>query len=158
MQVIEVEKEVEEKILFLSEKLGMTGGELLKKIFLDSEKKSNQTEESPKRKTIPVIKHQKDLKEHHLIDPILYVLYSHGGKAPKSYVDNKIFSMYKEVFDKPYYQELVSNGLVPRWKHFIAWAKEAAKQKYGYIKPPYESGYGIWELTEKGKLYCEKKF
>lgn len=157
MDLITVDNQVAEKIRNLAGTLDMTEGELLRKIFIDRELGNKQTLTPPKRSKVPVLRHNKDLKEHDLIDPILYILHTRGGRAPKSFVDNKLFSRYSNVFSKPYYKELVAHG-VPRWKHFIAWAKEAAKQKYGYIKHPSESGRGIWELTEKGKDYCEKKF
>lgn len=157
MAIITVDNQVAEILRNMASILDITEGEVLRKIFIDKKSDTEQTKISPQKPKAPVLKYTKDIKEHDLIDPILYVLYMGGGKAPKSYVDNKLFHKYNDIFSKPYYMELVAHG-VRRWKHFIAWAKEAAKQKYGYIKPPSESGRGIWELTEKGKAYCEKKF
>ena len=54
--------------------------------------------------------------------------------------------MFNGIFEQSWYQELVSHG-VPRWKHFVAWAKERAKHD-GLIKPPSESGTGFWEFVE----------
>jgi len=56
--------------------------------------------------------------------------------------------LFQHEFEKPYYNETVSHG-VPRWKHHIAWAKERAKQRQGFIKSARESGRGIWELTDE---------
>ncbi|MCF7859980.1 MAG: winged helix-turn-helix domain-containing protein [Candidatus Cloacimonetes bacterium] len=157
MALITVDNQVAEKIRNLAGTLDMTDGELLRKIFIDKDLSSKQTQTPSPKTKVPVLRHNKNLKEHDLIDPILYVLHTHGGSAQKSFVDNILFSRYQAVFNQPYYKEYVAHG-VPRWKHFIAWAKEAAKQKYSYIKHPSESGRGIWELTDKGKEYCEKKF
>ncbi|MFZ2417535.1 MAG: winged helix-turn-helix domain-containing protein, partial [Smithellaceae bacterium] len=60
----------------------------------------------------------------------------------------EIYQMFKDLFQEPWYQETVSNG-VPRWQHNIAWAKERAKRK-GLIKRPDDSGRGYWELTATG--------
>jgi len=82
------------------------------------------------------------------IHDIIKVLQKHGGRARKDKVEEEIYNMRKNIFKEQYYQELVSNG-IPRWKHNIAWAKEDAKHE-GLIKTPANSGWGIWELTEKG--------
>ena len=64
--------------------------------------------------------------------------------------------MFRDEFHKDIYHEKVANYSVPRWKHDIAWDRERAKQRHGYIKAATKSGRGIWELTEKGKAHCEK--
>lgn len=91
--------------------------------------------------------HQK-VSQHALIPHIVEILKRHGGQAPKEQVEKEIFSRFRDTFERPWYQQTVSNG-VPRWQHNLAWAKEAAK-KQGLIKRPGESGRGIWALTDKG--------
>ena len=61
----------------------------------------------------------------------------------------ELYRQLRDIFAKPYYQECVAGG-VPRWQHFIAWAKEIAKHE-GLVKRPAASGRGYRELTEKGK-------
>lgn len=87
----------------------------------------------------------KKITEDDLIPHIIEVLRRYGGKAPKAVVDEEIFQKLHAIFEHPWYQELVSNE-VPRWKHFVAWAKERAKHR-GLIKYPKNSGRGYWELN-----------
>ncbi len=88
----------------------------------------------------------KKITEDDLIPHIIEVLRRHGGKAPKAVVDEEIFQKLHAIFEHPWYQELISNE-VPRWKHFVAWAKERAKHR-GLIKYPKDSGIGYWELNK----------
>lgn len=98
------------------------------------------------------MKAPRNITEDELIPPIIKILYESGGKATKTFVENEIIKMFQYEFKKPYYNETVSND-VPRWKHYIAWAKERAKQRNGFIKGADESGRGIWELTDTGVVY-----
>ena len=86
------------------------------------------------------------ITEDDLIPYILEVLRQHGGIARKVEVEEEIYKKLQPVFKQPWYQQRVSNGQVPRWKHNLAWAKERAKKR-GLIKPPSESGRGYWALT-----------
>lgn len=88
------------------------------------------------------------VKRDILISSIVKVLQKHGRRAPKEQVEKELYKMFQEKFNKPWYQEKVSNG-VPRWQHNIAWAKEKAKLQ-GLIKRPEDSGRGYWELTTSG--------
>ncbi len=88
----------------------------------------------------------KKITENDLIPHIIEILREHGGKARKAVVDEEIYKKLRKIFEQPWYQELVSNE-IPRWKHYVAWAKERAKHR-GLIKNPRESGMGFWELTE----------
>jgi predicted type IV restriction endonuclease len=106
----------------------------------------------PLRKTyVSPAPENKKISQDDLIPHIVNILQKHSGRAEKKIVEDEIYQMFKSIFDHPWYQELVSYG-IPRWKHFIAWAKERAKKR-GLIKRPTESGRGIWELTETGKKY-----
>lgn len=86
--------------------------------------------------------------EGDLVAPLIKVLKDFGGRAPKHHVDKELFRRFRDIFSQPYYQECVA-GDIPRWRHFIAWAKEIAKHE-GLVKRPTASGRGYWELTEKG--------
>ena len=85
------------------------------------------------------------ITENELIPHIIDVLRKHDGKARKTVVEEEIYIKFQIIFEQPWYQQTISND-VPRWKHFIAWAKEKAKHR-GLIKYPNESGVGLWELT-----------
>ncbi len=88
------------------------------------------------------------ITQDELIPHIVRVLRKHGGRARKEEVEQAIYRAFNDIFKQPWYEETVSHG-VPRWRHFIAWAKERAKKK-GLIKPPEDSGRGFWELTDMG--------
>lgn len=88
------------------------------------------------------------VKQDKLIDEIVLALGKRGGTATKKDVQEALFEKYRDLWEKPHYQEFVANG-IHRWIHNIAWAKEAAKTQ-GYVMPPSESGHGTWKLTEKG--------
>lgn len=91
----------------------------------------------------------KKISQEQLANDIIFTLQSLGGRADKSKVLELIHKKYEYIFKQPYYLQLVSHG-VPRWRHNIAWAKEAVKHR-GFLKYPSESGRGMWELTAEGK-------
>jgi len=97
----------------------------------------------------------KKYTQDELIPIIVLIIGSNGGKATKKFVEKKVYTIFQSEFSKELYHEIVA-GIVPRWKHDIAWARERAKQIYDYIKPPEESGRGTWELTSKGKKYYQE--
>lgn len=69
--------------------------------------------------------------------------------ADKRTVEEEIYEMFRSKFADPYWHQPVSHG-IPRWKHEVNWARQDAKKKKGLIKPPNESGRGVWELTAAG--------
>jgi hypothetical protein len=97
-----------------------------------------------------------DINEKQLVQAIITELRDNGGEASKSVVEDSVYQRFKSAFDDPYYQELVGPqvGLpgVPRWRKNIEFARNTARQM-GLIKPPEESGRGIWALTETGKKW-----
>lgn len=95
----------------------------------------------------------KRFTQDQLIPVIIILVGGKGGRATKQYVEENVYSLFRDEFHKPVYHEKVANCAVPRWKHDVAWARERAKQRLGYIKPATKSGRGIWELTERGKAY-----
>lgn len=95
----------------------------------------------------------KKLTQDQLIPVIIMLIGGKGGRATKQYVEESVYDLFRDEFHKRVYHEKVANYTVPRWKHDVAWARERAKQRLGYIKPAPKSGRGIWELTEKGEAY-----
>lgn len=95
------------------------------------------------------------IKQDDFIPILVKVLGRRDGKATKRDVEETIYTEHERELGKDWYQDKVS-GDIPRWKHFIAWAKQRAKDIHGYIKSPDESGRGQWELTTKGWEYYEQ--
>ena len=97
-----------------------------------------------------------DINEKQLVQAIITELRDNGGEASKSVVEDSVYQRSKSAFDDPYYQELVGPQVgfpgVPRWRKNIEFARNTARQM-GLIKPPEESGRGIWALTETGKKW-----
>jgi hypothetical protein len=89
----------------------------------------------------------KQYSQDDLIPFLILVIGSFKGKAYKSQVDEKMYSVLSDKFSHETLHQTVANN-IPRWKHDIAWAKERAKQIHGWIKGAEESGRGVWELTE----------
>jgi hypothetical protein len=79
---------------------------------------------------------------------VLKVLQQAGGKLARKIVEQKIWNLFKNELTHKCYQELMAHR-IPRWKHNLAWSKEALKHD-DLVKPPSESGRGIYELTPKG--------
>ena len=155
MTMIEVDQDVSRKLAEAARQLGITRNGVLRQLL----KFDKPTVPYIKKDTI---KNGTKAAQHlifnniqdELIPHIVKILYENGGKATKAFVENEIFTLFQHEFEKPYYNETVSHG-VPRWKHHIAWAKERAKQRHGFIKSADESGRGIWELTDAGIAHYE---
>jgi hypothetical protein len=153
--MIEVDLDVSTKLSQLAKQLGITRNRVLRKILkLDKPKASDIKKDAIKNtvKANPQLIFNNIQDE--LIPHIIKILYKNGGKASKIFVETEIFELFQHEFVKLYYNDTVSHG-VPRWKHHIAWAKERAKQRHGFIKSAIQSGRGIWELTNKGIAFCE---
>lgn len=147
MSFVEVERNVFNKLKYLGEQKGITMNEIIK-LFLKPKKiKLNRGSYQNIRNRIT---------QDELIPYIVNILFNNGYQAPKQFVEKRIFETFEDEFKETYFQKTVSHG-VPRWKHFIAWAKERARQRDGYIKSSIESGRGIWELTDEGILFVEKE-
>ncbi len=97
----------------------------------------------------------KKYSQDELIPFLILVIQSFGGLARKSDVDKKMYELLSLEFSNDIYHQSVSHN-VERWKHDIAWAKERARQQHGYVKSAEIAGRGIWELTNKGKIYADQ--
>ncbi len=106
-------------------------------------------------KRIRLLLKGKQYSQGDLVPILVLVINSLGGSAPKQKVDEHMYDLLKAEFSSNVYHEKVSHG-IPRWQHDIAWAKEIARQTYGYIKSAGDAGHGTWELTEKGIEYANK--
>jgi hypothetical protein len=97
-----------------------------------------------------------EVNEKQLVQAIVTTLNENGGSALKSVVEDSVFQKCKYALDDAYYQELVGPQVgfpgVPRWRKNIEFARNTARQM-GLIKPPEESGRGVWALTESGKKW-----
>ncbi len=98
-----------------------------------------------KRRTSVVRGSQSPITQTELKPIILEVLRHLGGRATKQAVHDEIYRRYSDTFNTQYYQDRVESGHV-RWVHFIDWARNKLREE-GKIKPPEESGRGIWELV-----------
>jgi hypothetical protein len=155
MTMIEVDHDVSRKLAETARQLGITRNGVLRQLLkLDNPTvpriQKNSIRNGTKADPHLIFNNIQD----ELIPHIVKILYENGGKATKTVVENEIFRLFQHEFEKPYYNETVSHD-VPRWRHHIAWAKERAKQKHGFIKSASESGRGIWELTDEGIAYHE---
>lgn len=119
--------------------------------FLEEKKiDMSQVKDISNELTIPTS--DDDITQDKLIPYIIYFIGQNGGKVTKKDIEEKIFNHLKDKFSQPYWQKNVSSG-IPRWKHYIAWAKQRAVDIYHYIKKPSETIRGIWELTSEGIRY-----
>jgi len=89
-----------------------------------------------------------NLTRDQFIEEIIAVLQLHGGRAEKDEVVAEVYRRNRELFDTPYYQQYTGAHRT-RWQHQVEWARNDAKDR-GLIKPPAESGRGVWELTSQG--------
>jgi len=90
-----------------------------------------------------------EITEMDLVNAIIACLKRHGGKLNKPDVEREVFETFKEQFQHPWYLEPVG-GDVPRWQKNVQFARNTACNTLGLIKPPEQSGRGVWELTDKG--------
>lgn len=155
MTMIEVDHDVSQTLAEAARQLGITRNGVLRQLLkLDNPSVPHVKKDTPKNGMTSIPHQSFNNIQEELIPYIVKILYENGGKATKTVVEKEVFKLLQHEFEKPYYNETVSHG-VPRWKHHIAWAKERAKQRHGFIKGARESGRGIWELTDEGIAYYE---
>lgn len=104
-------------------------------------------DEPRKRNSRPPVPADK-LTRDQFIEEVISVLQLQGGRAEKDEVITEVYRRNRKLFDTPYYQEGTGRRRT-RWQHQVEWARNDAKDR-GLIKPPAESGRGIWELTPRG--------
>jgi hypothetical protein len=88
------------------------------------------------------------LSRDQFIGEVVEVLRRHGGRAEKDIVLAEVYRRNRELFDSAYYQQPTGSHRT-RWRHQVEWARNDARDR-GLIKPPAESGRGMWELTPRG--------
>ncbi len=156
MTMIEVDHDVSRKLAESARQLGVTRNGVLRQLLKLDNSTVPHIKKDIQKNGIKSIPHKifNNIQDE-LIPHIIKILYENDGKATKTMVENEILTLFQHEFEKSYFNETVSHG-VPRWKHHIAWAKERAKQRHGFIKSASESGRGIWELTDEGIAYYEK--
>ena len=152
MTMIEVDHDVSRKLAEKARQLGITRNGVLRRFLRLDSSVPNIGRDTTKNGTKAAPHQIFNNIQDELIPHIVKILYENGGKATKTFVENEVFALFQHEFENPYYNETVSHG-VPRWKHSIAWAKERAKQRHGFIKSASESGRGVWELTDEGIAY-----
>ncbi len=157
MNTIEIDHDVSKKLAVLAGRHGITKNAVLRRLLRINKINVSHSTTTDSIESIPKHPPEPDFNnnvQEELIPHILEVIYKNGGSATKTFVENEIFNKFRYEFSKPYYNQNVSHGVL-RWKHHIAWAKERARQLHEYIKSPDESGRGIWELTNKGIVFCK---
>lgn len=108
-----------------------------------------RTDTASKRVRSKIRKPFNAISQGDLVIPLCKLLQTLGGRASKREVEDRMYKNFETVFSDPYYQEIIAEG-IPRWNKDVQWARNHAKDQ-GLIKPPSESGRGIWELTEQGR-------
>jgi hypothetical protein len=102
--------------------------------------------------SIPAQAPPREVSEMDLIAAIIDVLKYHGGRRDKEDVERALYDRYLPIFQHPHYQESLKGG-VERWRKKVHFARNTACNTLGLIKPPEQSGRGIWELTDKGRSW-----
>ncbi|MGQ9474681.1 MAG: winged helix-turn-helix domain-containing protein [Actinomycetota bacterium] len=87
-------------------------------------------------------------------EPILQALNELGGSAPMADVLDKVYKAVKSKLNWYDMQPLSSDPQSKRWRNTAQWCRSSLV-KEGLLKS--DSPRGIWELSEEGKKYLEKK-
>jgi len=86
--------------------------------------------------------------------PILSSLVEAGGKSRTKDVLKSVEEKLMGILTETDYEKLPS-GRDIRWSNRAMWER-LSMVEVGLLKPPSESGRGIWEITEKGRRYYEE--
>jgi len=84
--------------------------------------------------------------------PILQVLTELGGQGRINEILEKVYEKMKDILNKVDL-ELLPSGTDSRWRNTACWERNTMV-KEGLIKRG--SPRGIWEITEKGKIYLKE--
>jgi len=85
--------------------------------------------------------------------PILETLIEIGGSGRVRDVLDQVYERMKGRLTKSDLEVLPSGNAI-RWRNYAMWERQELKQD-GYLKA--DSPRGIWEISEKGEAYYEKK-
>jgi predicted CopG family antitoxin len=166
MKKIEVDEEVYNTLLKLSESFRDTPNNVLRKILGLNKKPSleglkdkeevlleEMMEKIGIKKTTGTIQTKNKItpeKDYFL--PILESLLELGGSAQVDKVLEQVGKKMNDTFTEADL-ELLPSGKELRWRNKAQWAR-LVMVKQGYLKS--DSPRGIWEITDKGKEYFEK--
>ncbi|MBA7620529.1 hypothetical protein ES703_27879 [subsurface metagenome] len=85
--------------------------------------------------------------------PILQALTDLGGRGNVNEILERVYKKMKEVLNSVDFETLPSGGDY-RWRNTAQWARNTMVHKEGLLKK--DSPSGIWEITEKGKIYLKE--
>lgn len=77
-------------------------------------------------------------------EPFLRAMVDLGGRADR----NDVFDLLEKRLDLSEADRAKTSSGATRWKKHVEWI--ASKMRPDRVKSPAESGWGIWELTDKG--------
>lgn len=80
--------------------------------------------------------------------PILDVIVSLGGSAPRQVVFEKLESIMADILNEYDWETLPSDNRSIRWKNNAAWARQYLIED-GFLSK--SSSKGVWEITEAGR-------
>ena len=84
--------------------------------------------------------------------PILQVLTELGGRGEVNEILEKVYEKMKDILNKVDL-ELLPSGTDYRWRNTAQWARNTMVNE-GLLRN--DSPRGIWEITEKGKIYLKE--
>lgn len=87
-------------------------------------------------------------------DPIMLVLYELGGRASANKILELVEKKMRNQLTAADHERLPSGEL--RWRRTAQWAKYNLLHNYGFLRD--DSPRGIWELSDQGREWIEKKF
>lgn len=84
--------------------------------------------------------------------PILQVLTDLGGRGKVNEILEKVYEKMKDILN-PVDLEVLPSGGYSRWRNTANWARNTMVNE-GLLSK--DSPRGIWEITEKGKIYLKE--
>jgi restriction endonuclease Mrr len=82
--------------------------------------------------------------------PILQVLTEMGGSGRVAEILDRVLGRMTAILREVDYEPLGSDTNNPRWRNAAQWARNSMVQR-GLLKS--ESPRGVWEITERGRLF-----
>jgi hypothetical protein len=93
--------------------------------------------------------------QENFIVPILGVLIELGGRGKTGDVIDLVGKKLGDLLTEVDYQKVPSGGDI-RWRNTAMFARNDMKAN-GLLASSEQSGWGIWEITDKGRKYYEEK-